>query len=303
MAKKIILILLLTFPVLLTAQGSGSSGLAFLKLGADARTVSLSDLGATPSFGTASLFYNPAFLSDSSGFVNFSHNSYIQDVSAENFGVTFKILGAPFGLSFNTTSVSDIEIRNRPGEPSGTFSAHYFSAALSSAFDLTKFLRFGVTAKYLYEGMFTDESYGYAFDFGLKSASLVKNLQLGFVARNIGKMNNLRSVPTEVPAGIRLGAEYSLPVNSLNFQITLLGGAQEYLKESKMHLHGGAEITYKNQFAFRIGYASNYDSKSLSAGLGIKWKNISFDYAYVPYNYNLGSVHFITISGNVSSLF
>ena len=301
--KKVFLILILSFPLYLRAQDAGNSGLTFLKLGADARTVSLSGLGASAVGKTASLFYNPAFIPDSNGYVGFTHNNYLQGVNSENFGVNFQWFGLPLGISINTTSVNDIEIRTKPGDAEGTFSVHYFSAGLSSAFNLARGIRFGATVKYLYEGMLADEAYGYAFDFGIRAEGIMKNVTFGLALRNLGDMNNLRSVPTKVPADVRAGAKYLLNQEAFNVKISALGGIQKYLSENKIHFHFGTEILYKERFALRVGYVTNYDSKNFSAGIGVKWNGFYFDYAFVPYKYDLGSVHFISITANITNLF
>ncbi len=303
MFKKTFLVLFLIFSFSINAQNNVASGLAFLKLGADARTVALSDFGAVSVKNVASLFYNPAFLSGSENYVAFTHNNYVQDVSAENTGVTFRLLGLPLGISLNTTSINDIEIRTRPGEAEGTFNVHYFSAAVSSAFDITKFLSVGVTGKYLFEWMLSDEAYGFAFDVGAKYSLPVRNLTLGAVLRNVGKMNNLRKVASDIPTDLSGGLEYLLPVKSINSSISLIAGARKYLKESKIHFNLAAEAVYNKRFSFRFGYVTNYDAKNISAGLGFVWKSFSVDYAFVPYDYGLGVVHLLTVKANISKLF
>ncbi len=298
-----IFFLVLTFPLLLKAQSDASGGMAFLKLGFEARTVATSDLGVASSYSVAPLFYNPAFLKDSSKVVGFTHNNYIQDVSAETFGITFALFGQPLGFSLNTTSIDDIEIRTRPGEATGNFSAHYFEAAFTTAFSLNKFVRLGVSGKYLFEGMFSDEAYGFAFDVGAKINVPVRNLNIGLAVRNIGKMSNLRSTPTELPADFRIGAEYLLPLELKYLDVAVIGGMHKYFEESDLHFNAGTEIVYSHKLALRVGYVTSYDSKGFSAGLGFKWKKLSLDYAFVPFSNNLGNVHFISLSADFNSLF
>jgi len=300
---KKVLALLLIFVLPIFAQDGGKTGLTFLKLGADAAELATSDLGVVSAEGTAALFYNPAFLNDSLAFVSFSHDNYLQDVSAENLGVTFNLWGMPLGLAFSTTSINGIEVRTRPGAAQGDFSVHYFTASVSTALDLFPAVRFGITGKYLYEGMLADEASGYAFDAGLKVKSPFKNVLFGMAIRNVGKMDNLRSKPTEVPTVADVGASYKISFDRIQTAFLFDGGVRKYLKESPVHLHFGVETIYRKMFAIRLGYATGYDSKSLSAGLGIKWRSFSFDYAFVPYDYNLGTAHLITVGADISGLF
>jgi hypothetical protein len=52
----------------------------------------------------------------------------------------------------------------------------------------------------------------------------------------------------------------------------------------------GTEYWYDNMFAVRAGYLANSQEEGLSAGFGIRYSFLEFDYAYEPYNI-LGSVN------------
>jgi hypothetical protein len=36
---------------------------------------------------------------------------------------------------------------------------------------------------------------------------------------------------------------------------------------------------------------TNYEAKGFSAGIGILWRSVAFDYAFTPYSYDLGNGH------------
>ena len=145
MIKKIFIIGLLLC-VQNFAQSAGNSGLSFLKFGFGARNIAMGDAGTAASTDLTSLFYNPAklILNDHNEIL-FMHNEWIQDVRSEMLGIKSFVFGIPFAIGFNVTNVKDIEIRTKPGDPESTFDWNYFSASLSTAFNLNNEISAGLT--------------------------------------------------------------------------------------------------------------------------------------------------------------
>ncbi|MBL1212793.1 MAG: PorV/PorQ family protein [Ignavibacteriae bacterium] len=279
------------------AQSAGKSGMAFLKNGFGARNIAMGDLGVTSAKDVTALNYNPALLTNyKSAQVSVTHNEWINDVKSEMIGASFKMFNLPFALGLNTTSISDIEIRTKPGEAESTFNAHYFFGSLSTGFHIVDDLSFGVTFKYLYEGLFTDAATGYGFDFGLSYNTAIEGLIFGGTIRNLGSMNELRAEATKLPVDLRFGGEYTFNVEDINSDITVLSGFQKYLETDDTHIHFGAEILYDKLIAVRAGFMTGYESKGLTAGLGVIWDNVNFDYAFTPFDYGLGSTHTISVA-------
>lgn len=293
--KKIFVIIFLT-SFNLFAQSAGNSGVAFLKFGFGARNIAMSDLGVVSANDLTALNYNPSLLAlNNKTQLSFTHNSLFQDLSSEMFGGSFNAFGLPFAIGVNTTTVSNIEVRLRPGDPISTFSAHNFSTSISSAVQVTDNLFAGATFKYVYENIFSDAATGYGFDFGVTYQKLIDGLTLGASLRNIGSMNQLRTESTKLPTDLRLGGAYSFSLAEHNLDFTALAGFQKYTLQNDSHVHLGGEAVYQKMFALRLGYVSGYDSKNISAGFGVFWQGINLDYAYVPVKYGLGDSHIITL--------
>ncbi|RKY91608.1 MAG: hypothetical protein DRQ01_07435, partial [Ignavibacteriae bacterium] len=141
---KNIFFLILFFSSLTLAQSAGNSGLSFLKFGFGARNIAMGDAGASASNDLTALFYNPSRLvSTEMNEVMFMHNEWIQDVRSEVGGIKWEMIGLPWAIGFNVTTVSDIEVRNKPGDPISTFNANYFFASLSTGFIVINNLDFG----------------------------------------------------------------------------------------------------------------------------------------------------------------
>jgi len=302
--KKLLTITLLLLNLILNAQGIENSGLTFLRLGLSARQLALGNLGVSEAKETEAIFYNPSLLYDSSGkYLSVSHHRIMQDVNSETVSSVFSIIGLPIGIAINTTSIQNIEIRTKAGAPQGYFSAHYFFATIATGFKINKFVNVGFSVKYLYEGLFVDESTGYAVDIGINTTQLIKKLKIGFALKNLGSMNTLRAKPTKLPTSITFGASYLLNIPNFDFQILPIVGIEKLPNENVTHFTGGAEISYRNKLFFRLGYLTGYEAKSFSAGLGFNFSIFKFDYAFVPNKYNLGDSHFLTLTVNVSNIF
>lgn len=292
MKKTLIIFLLISAG--LFAQSSGSTGLSFLKLGFGARNIAMGDLGVVGTNDLTGFHYNPSLIAiKKKSQLSFTHSSMMQDLTSKMFAGSFSLFGLPFTAGVNTTSITGIEVRTKPGVAESEFNANYFYGSLSTAFEVYRFFYAGLTVKYLYESLYTNDATGTAFDFGLTYTGLYQDLTLGVSVRNIGSMNKLRNESTKLPSDFRLGAAYNTPLPGYNMDFTILAGVQNYFEGDKLHFHSGAEILYAETLALRVGYMSGYESKGLSAGFGIKWKSINIDYAFVPYKYALGDSHII----------
>jgi hypothetical protein len=210
-------------------------------------------------------------------------------------GATFELFSLPFAFNVNSTSVKDIEVRTRPGDAESTFNVHYTFIGLSTGFNIYNNLAAGFTLRYVYENIFSDESSGFLFDFGFFYPDLIENLDLGFSLRNLGSVDVLRNEETEAPTDLRFGASYKISAENISTDFTFIGGYQKYTPVDASHIHLGAEAFYDNVIAVRLGYMTGYESKGLTAGLGLFWKGVNFDYAYTPFDFNLGNSHTISL--------
>ena len=293
--KKILLIFLFSAAFILP-QSAGNTGLSFLKYGFGARNISMGDAGTALSNDLTALFYNPAKLAlTEKSEVLFMHNEWIQDVRSEVIGAKTTIWGLPFALGFNVTSVDGIEFREIPGEPVTTFDANYFFGSLSTGFFVTDEISMGASIKYLYEGLLNDEASGFGFDFGINYLLPYKGLTASAVLKNIGSMNELRNESTKLPAEVRIGTAYTYSLEDAKFDFT--GGVefQKYLDTEDNHFNFGGEILYNKLIAARAGYQSGYESRGFTAGVGLMWGNLKFDYAFLPFSLGLGNANLFSL--------
>lgn len=289
-------LIILTCSTLALSQSAGNSGLSYLKFGFGARNIAMADAGTAAAKDVTALHYNPATLAGSENSeILFMHNEWIQDVRSEMVGVKSFLFGIPFAVGVNVTNVSDIEIRNKPGEIESTFDVNYFTASLSTAFNLSNEISAGITGKYFYEGFLSDEATGFGVDLGVYYLTPIENLSASAVVKNLGSMNKLRDEETKLPTEFRIGGAYDVNLDNSKFDVISVLELQKYLETDDIHLNLGAEIFYDKLIAVRLGYQSGYESRGLTTGLGLRWGNLGFDYAFLPFSLGLGSANLFSV--------
>jgi hypothetical protein len=296
MRKLYLAILIGLLAVQSFAQSAGNSGLAFLKFGFGARNIAMGDAGSVAAADVTALFYNPAALSlNDDAELMFMHNEWIQDVRSEILGAKFELFGLPLAAGFNVTTVDDIEVRSKAGDLESKFNANFFFGSLSTGFHVYDDISAGVTLKYLYEGYLTDEATGIGYDFGLYYVTPLEGLTASAVIKNLGSMNKLRYEETVLPAEVRVGTLYDFDFTGSMFDLSVAAEFDKYTETDDTHFNFGAEGIYNNIFALRAGYQTGWESRGFTAGIGLMWGRLKFDYAFMPFTLGLGSSNLLSL--------
>ena len=293
--KKVFAYILLCSAITTFAQQVEKTGLTFLKNGFGARNIAMGDLGVVISDEATGHFYNPAILQKGNYNASFTHSNLMQDVTSEMIGASFTFLDMPFAIGINTTSIADIEVRTKPGEADSKFNANYFFGSFSTAYDINEKISVGITGKYLYENLFSDDATGWGLDAGIFYKNVFNNFNFGASLQNLGSMSKLRQEATKLPSSLNAAVSYDYSFDSASLDVTVAAGFKRYLDAESNHFQMGGEVEYNNIIALRAGYVSGLEAKDLSYGMGIKWESFSFDYAFVPVDFGLGNSSYITL--------
>jgi len=288
--KLFILFLVLSSGAL--AQGS-NSGLKFLTT-TESRTASLGETSIINSYGVSSALGNPSGLClTESSEVQIGVMKSIQDINSQYLLLKLKSSDKlSFGFHLLNYKISDIEIREIPGESQGTFSSQYLSTGLSAAYKATGQFTLGATAKFLYEKIFVEDASGFAFDIG-GNYKVNDKFILAASVTNLGTMSKLNEVSTELPISAGVGVAYGFDISVLTNTAFL--EVKNNFQDKKIHFSMALESNYNNLLFARFGYITGYDSRNVTAGLGIKYWDFDLSYSFIPYSYNLGDHHSVSL--------
>ncbi|MBI4535039.1 MAG: PorV/PorQ family protein [Ignavibacteriae bacterium] len=299
----LILVALLNFVVRDEMYGqAGKAGLSFLKLGISGRGISMGDAMSAHVTGAAATHYNPAgvLVGTTPAQLMIMHKEWIQDTRTEFLGASARLGETDaIGISLNSTTVSDIEIRTRPGTPEGTFTARNYSLGASYARQFSDDLQIGITAKFLHEKILIDEASGFGFDVGVQYKTTISNLSIGVVVSNLGSMSALRNVKTKLPTLTRIGSAYSTDIEEISSQLTVATDFLHIFPGARSYLNSGAELVFDNIVAARAGYQFGSKGRGFTAGVGVQHGIIALDYAYSPLSLDLGNSHTVSVSLNL----
>ena len=293
--KKTITSLLSLFA--LNIYAAGETGLATLKIGVGARSAALGEAFVAVADDATALFWNPAGTTRlSQRQAHLTHNKWLQGVNNNAASVIFPSSAGAFGVGVMLNSVDEIERRVIASEePLGTFSAHDFSFILSYARRIKQKLSAGISAKYINEKIYIHSASGFALDVGGRYEITDMGLVAAVCLQNFGFTTKMNTENIQLPTTIRAGLAYRLPV-TLNNSSWLVTADFVHILEDKSHINVGSEFFPLPSLTLRIGYQTGYEEKTISAGAGVKINRFSIDYAYVPFDRNLGNTQRFSVS-------
>ncbi|NIR50624.1 PorV/PorQ family protein [candidate division KSB1 bacterium] len=279
-----------------SGQTGGGTGLAFLKVGVGGRAGGMGEAFTAVADDATATFWNPAGLSYvPKTQLAFTHTEWIQDISSEFVAFAFPALKGSVGLSIYSNNVGGIERRVQPSEePLGTVDANDIAFGVSYGHAFSSRLSGGITIKYLYEKIFIESAAGFAADFGLSLRPFENDLTVAITAQNLGSMGTLKDESIDLPTTVRVGASYRLPLPSLEGDLLLAADAVN-VRDTDLRGNLGAELQLQRLFAFRFGYQTGFDDKSVGGGLGVLFKKYRLDYGFASFGSNLGDTHRISI--------
>lgn len=277
---------------------AGSTSWTFLKIGAGARYAALADAGAALADDATACYWNPARLAciERTWSVQAQHHRWIDSTAVDEVYLASGRGKHRLGLSGRLFSSGDIPLRGDApsADPIGYYSVYDFSGALSYAFAPNPCLSAGATYRSLYEKIYLNAGYGWALDAGLNVNLINGALSLAGVIANVGPRLRMNHSLFRLPTTFTLAGSYALPWAVWNgrFQAALAGVKPV---DAGLQLRAGAEYWWKNLAAGRLGYKTGHDTETYSAGLGIRWRNYTLDYAFVPHRYDLGTAHRVSL--------
>ena len=308
-----LLALMMIFALPASAQQT-TSGLQFLKVGPSAHSLSISQAHTAVDLGASSLYTNPALLTRSnSSTATAGYTLWLGNTSNSHASVNLPRRNDTFAIGLLSSVVGDIEHRDQPGEPIGTFDVNYLSVAGSYARQFGP-LSLGITAMYLNELLFNVSASGYAINFGAATSFLDDRVSAGAALLNFGEMQDLDIEPTqlpttfkaglnagliqfsisetdEVPVLISISSDFVQPVNELAAD----EGRPDLEDIDDWYITTGISADIADIISLRGGYRTGNTIRPISFGGSLMTGQLTFDYAFVPFETGYQTVHSIAI--------
>ncbi|MEA2031835.1 MAG: PorV/PorQ family protein [candidate division Zixibacteria bacterium] len=287
----IIVVLMLTFSTVWA-----NDGLFLLKVETGARPSGMGRAFTAISHTPDASPYNPAGMAGVSNFtVSLGHTFYWENIRMEAahfaMGLSPKVY-VHGGIRYAV--VDELEKRDSPSElPDGMFDMHDISFKGGLAFQITDRLATGFGIGWIIEKNEAWRGSVFNIDYGIQ-ARASEYLQFGASVINIGSDFKLtknagnESRPISLPSTYRIGASYH--------RDRYFGATDIVYVDDKLHLHLGAEVEVHKLFQVRAGYVFNYDVENISFGASFTKRNLTIDYAFVPYQSNLGTSNMFNMS-------
>ncbi len=296
------------------AEGNGTAGAQFLRIGVGARAVGMGEAYCAVSGDALSIHWNPAGLSQTtSGQVTFAHLEWFEGIRYEFLGYAQPIgEKASIGAAYYLLHTGDIRrtLEDAWGQyagEDGTFAARDQALAISYSRRLSEAMSVGTNFKLIRQENANETASGFAFDLAGTYKTPLEGLTIGLNLQNMGQQIGFVGEKDPLPFNVKVGGAYRLSRAPLIVAVDVNSPS-----DGDLTYNAGLEYWVRNLIALRTGYNSRIQGNDLESsdladgiamGLGIEIKPLQFDAAYVPYG-DLGrtfSASLLIRFGNQSS--
>ncbi len=298
--RSILFLLILGLPLSVASQSDG--GLRFLSIGTDPVQLASAETMAASTTGAKTLFANPALMGFESGsslglsntfWLDGAYNRTAAWVQPSRFGT--------FGFGVLSSSVSNIEARQTPGPPDGTFNVTYlsFTGGYARQFGAVSV---GVNASWLSEQIFDRSATGYSVGGGIAAKLLDDRIRLGSTVQHIGKMDPLITESSPLPSIWRTGVRADIIQFSVNGSseipiiISTAADVHVPLDDDAAYVSAAMNVTVSDVLTFYGGIRSGDTRRPFGTGMSIQWQKFRFAYALVPFDAGFGMTHTLGIN-------
>ncbi len=263
------------------------AGLRFLTIGSGARAVGLGETMVADGSDPFVIEYNPAGLASIGHFTAaFAHSAFFQDTRGEYITVVVPARGWSWGARIGYMGTDNIPRRTEPSEqPLGFYGASdgVFQGAIARK--INEQISAGLSAAYVLEHIDVNTAQGAMFGLGLRFRQ-GERLTFGAAFANLGPQVRFVERKFRMPDLFRFGATWRDELGTLRAELVALDN-----ENAKWNL--GVEATPNPRLSIRAGLRLGYDTQVFNAGLGVHTADgrFSVDYAFAPYNNDLGSTH------------
>lgn len=268
------------------AYGIGETGAQFLKIGVGARACAMGEAFTGIADDPSAIYWNPAGISQMNSIqITAMQNFWLLDMSYQYLAVTFPSGFGSFGAAIGYSSSGEIP-KYENFQKVGEYSAYDLVGAIAYAKNIGEMVSSGISLKVIQHKIEEENATGFAVDLGLLyEANFLQGMKFGFAIQNLGTKVKFIEKEEPLPSDVKGGIAYT--TGPLTF-----AGDLNKPKDNDLQANIGAEFLVREILAIRGGYNS---ANSYSAGIGLTYRRLWFDYAFVPYK-DIDNSHRISVS-------
>lgn len=285
-------ILILLLPAASRAGEPGSAGASFLRIGVGARASAMGDAYVAVAEDASSIYWNPGAMAAVLGTnATLVHVEYFSTMRLEQAAVTHETAWGTLGFMFTGLFMDDMErYEDTPSAvPLGTFGAYDIAFAAAFARYIVPNVALGVSLKPVYQRIDELSASGFGVDAGVYHTARIRGVKLAAVVGNLGTTMKFDSEPFDLPAYAKVGASWEREIAAIEGRVLATLDAM-FPNDDDTRVHVGAEYSYRRLLALRGGYKAGYDTQGGTFGFGVNYRELSFDYAFLP-SEKLGDNH------------
>ncbi len=297
--KTILITLLATLSGILTLtaeihENAGQYGYQFLDISTNPVSLALAGRGIYSGGQLASFLRQPASaVQESHRSLGVSHSLWLADTNFTNLSYSYSNRRYHFGLALRSLDYGELEIRDDNGYLIGYYSPLNMDLTANYALRVTPSLYGGLNAGVAYEKLNTDSSLGLHGDLGLSWLPPLERTMFSLAMRNLGLSTHMNEESTRFAPSLELDLSKGWELDSIALSVEA-SGIKAVDEQWKAALNAQCELY--DLVSLRLGYKFNYDAEDLSAGLGLRWKNLAIDYGWAAYSSRLNDVHSFGVS-------
>lgn len=323
MFKKLFIVFLLLFCAEGFSQIGGKYVYQFLNLMTSPRQAALGGKAVTIyDYDVNQGFFNPATINpEMDNHLSVNYGSYFGEVTygTAAYAYTYDRHVQTFHAGVNYVNYGNFEGYDENGQKTADFTGSEIALSLGYAYNIPwTDIFIGANLKLISSTLESYNSFGAAMDLGALYVDDYNDINIGLAIRNVGVQikpyqDTNEKLPMEIVAGISQELE-NVPIrwhltfenlqqwniafsNPNRAEGSLDGGSKEekvgFLNNALRHVILGAELFPEKSFSIRLGYnfrraeelriVEQRNFSGLSAGFGLRFNKIRFDYSYSRY--------------------
>ena len=276
--------------------GNATTALQFLEMGAGARYLAMGGAATSIADDSTAMYWNPALMAGiEGGAADLMHAAYDDGVYYDWLSFAYGNKKSAVGVCVQYFAAGSLKNVDTTGAVIGEFSPYDAAVSLGYAVKIDE-ISVGAAVKYI-RSKIISEGNAYSFDFGIRLPDMLDGkLTLAAAINNVGEGIKYAEETENLPLTLKAGASYHVNNN------ILVAADIGKVKNEDIYVACGCELSASIGsdvlLALRAGYNTIAESEGLSglsAGIGIGYKALIIDYAFLPMG-NLGDTHRASIT-------